>query len=187
MDDPVIEAAIERVRGGDVDAFGEVVRACEWSLRGWIAARCPPEVDPDEVAHLAFIQAFTHLGEYTAGTRFRSWLWTIARNQLLSEIQKARRREGHAQYMPEAMRDALGRDLAEDRGEDEYLEALRRCVDRLAPQARAMVDSHYRDGRPLADIARTLARSVASIKKALFLARRTLEDCVRRRVAGGAP
>jgi RNA polymerase sigma-70 factor (ECF subfamily) len=187
MDDAVIEAAIARVRQGEVDAFGEVVRACEWSLRGWLAARCPPEVDSDEVAHLAFIQAFTHLGDYTAGTRFRSWLWTIARNQLLSEIAKARRREGHAPYLPEAMREALGRELEQDRGEDEYLEALRGCVDRLAPQARALVDSHYRDGRPLAEIARALARSVASIKKGLFLARRTLEECVRRRVRSGAP
>src|SRR3954469_13775259 len=121
MDDDRIESAIERVRGGDVDAFGEVVRACEWSRRGWIAARCPPEVDPDEVAHLAFIQAFSHLGDYTAGTRFRSWLWTIARNQLLSEMARPPRRDARAQHLPEAMREALGRELADDSREDDYL------------------------------------------------------------------
>jgi RNA polymerase sigma-70 factor (ECF subfamily) len=187
MDDTLIEAAIDRVRSGDIDAFGQVVRDCEWPLRAWIAARCPPEVDPDEVAHLAFIHAFSHLGEYTSGTRFRAWLWTIARNQLLSEITRVRRREGNdGHYLPEAMRQALERELGQEDGEEEYLEALRQCVGGLAPAAKTMVERHYRDGQPLADIAAALARSVASIKKALFLARRSLEDCVRRRV-GSAP
>jgi RNA polymerase sigma-70 factor (ECF subfamily) len=188
MDDIAIEKALERVRAGDIDAFAEVVRACEWPLRAWVAARCPPEVDSDEVAHLAFIHAFSHLGEYQPGTRFRAWLWTIARHQLMSEVTRARRREGNDdQYLPEAMRQALERDVAGEHGDEEYLEALRQCVGGLAPQARTLVDRHYRDGEPLAEIAQALARSVASIKKALFLTRRTLEDCVRRQVRGSAP
>ena len=82
-DQAQLDAAIARTRSGDADAFDAVVRACSWPLRCWLAGRCPPEIDPDEVAHLAFVAAYRCLAEYRSETNFRSWLWTIAKHQLL--------------------------------------------------------------------------------------------------------
>lgn len=188
MSEPsVTEEALRRVRRGEIDAFEVIVKEHEWQLRAWVAARCPPDVDPDEIAHLSFIQAFTNLAQYAEGTNFRAWLWTLARHQLLTAIGRSTRRDDNEDnYLPEAMRRALQRELDDASGEDEYLLALRECVGGLAPHARALVDRHYRDGEGLAEIAAGSTRSVASVKKALFQARRALEDCVRRRVASGS-
>src|SRR5258708_32186861 len=91
MTEAEIEKAIARVREGSVDDYEFVVRAFQGRLRGMVANSCPPGLDPDEIAHLAFVEAFRKIDGYQPGTRFFAWICTIARLILLSELRKMRR------------------------------------------------------------------------------------------------
>lgn len=179
-DQAQLDQAITRTRSGDIDAFDEVVRLCHWPLRCWLAGRCPPEIDPDEVAHLAFVTAYHALPDYQDHTGFRSWLWTIARNQLLAQLSANRRLVAkRAGYLPDAIRRHLERQFDDrDDGDDRDLTALRKCLERLTPLARSFVERHYRDGFPLTSIANELKKSHGAVKKQIFVIRRALRACI---------
>src|SRR5262249_26033611 len=91
MNELAIEEAIRRVQAGYVEDYRAVVVAFHQRLRASIAALCAPGMEPDEIAHLAFLQAFRHIHEYRSGTNFQAWLNAIARGLLRTEYTRRRR------------------------------------------------------------------------------------------------
>lgn len=175
--DSAIEAAIRQVVEGDTEAFAAVVDAHGPLLQAWAAARCGSALDPDEVAHRTFIKAFQLLAQYRPGSDFRAWLLAIARNVLRAEATQAQRRLGRQQPVADlAAVDDPG--TSESEQDARRLAALRACLEQLPGHLRGMLDQHYRDGRPLAEIAAGLGRSLMAVKKALFKTRRRLHDCI---------
>src|SRR5258708_6708252 len=92
MTDPEVEQAIARVQEGSLDAYGTVLTAYHRRLRNLVAGLCPPSIDYDEISHLAFVEAYRRIGQYTANTNFFAWLTAIARNLLRAELEKLQRR-----------------------------------------------------------------------------------------------
>lgn len=185
MQDEELDDCLVRARRGDAEAYGRVVEALHWPMRLWLAARCPPEIDPDEVAHLAFVHGFTIIDGYQPGSSPRAWLWTVARHQLLAQITALRRRQDQQRrYVPEAVRQALER-MADDPvdADERAIEALRACLSEMPIAARAVLDGHYRDGLALAELAARLGRSAGGVKKQICLLRQALRACVERRTA----
>jgi DNA-directed RNA polymerase specialized sigma24 family protein len=95
-----IEQAIERTRHGCIDEYRALVAAYHQPLRAAVAGYCLPGVDSDEIAHLAFLQAFRNIGQYRAGTDFFAWLCAIARHQLPGGNQAAPAREPKSGELP---------------------------------------------------------------------------------------
>src|SRR5258706_9617086 len=112
MNEGDIEEAIRRVRDGSVDAYEDVVGSCQGRLRAMISNMCPPGIDPDEIAHLAFVEAFRKIDQYTPNTRFFAWLATIARLLLLAELRKFRREaRTRENYLEQAVGQAMESEL----------------------------------------------------------------------------
>ncbi len=179
----MVETAIERVQSGDIEAYETVVVDLAPRLRSWLAVRCPPDLEADELAHQAFIKAYRHLGSYTVGTNFRAWLWRIAHNLLLAECKRLRRRRRV---------ELSGLDLALLEHRIERLEAddeeawlrpdlLASCLAELGDGARRLLDLRYRDGVPVWVMAERLDRSPTAISKQLSLIRRRLRECIGQR------
>jgi RNA polymerase sigma-70 factor (ECF subfamily) len=113
-----------------------------------------------------------------------AWLLTAARRTFIDLLRRnavRHRRELPIGELTEAIEAALGESDDEDGGasDEAEVEALRRCLKRLAPRARRLVELRYWDGLPSAEIAERLAWSDASVRVALHKARRALEACVR--------
>jgi len=185
---PDIDRAVDRVLGGDADAFGDVLRHYAWPVRTWVATRCPPGADADDVAQNTFVEAFKNIGKYQVGTDFGKWLFTIARYQVMAECKRLQRRgDNRKKYAPHALTQALLRRVESAEAEPEpRMELLRRCVEQLGDAAKAVLDQRYDQGVPLAVIAESTGRSVAAIKKQLFVVRHKLRDCVQSKLAEGA-
>jgi len=182
------DQAVRRVLAGEADAFAGLVRAHEYFLRTWLAARCPPGVDGDEIAHRAFIKAYQIIDGWTLGSSFRAWLAAIARNLLLAECKSARSRsEGARRYVDVLVARAREQELAAEPAEvdDRRAGALRACLELLPASGRQLLHQHYAEGQALKDLAGATGRSTGAIKKHLFLLRRKLHDCVRQRLATG--
>jgi len=179
-----LERVIDQIRGGDVDAYIDVVRLLEHRARSWVTARCPPGSDPDEIAHEAFITAYDQLDRYQAGTSFRAWFFAILRNKLLSAYGRARdRNRAKHRYALHAIAQEQERRLAEERApndDEEALATLRSCLAGLAPGARELVQLRYDRAEDLASIARHTGRSIGALKKAFFKIRRQLLECLQR-------
>lgn len=181
---------IRRARQGERAALEAVIRHYQGPVRAWVAAHCPPGGDADEVAQRTFLAAFTRITEFQEGTSFRAWLFTIARFQLLTEITRLRRL---ADYRTRYGRDLLSRELERRAQEPSEMTAarlryLRECLEMIDEPRRRFIAWRYTDELPLQEMAARTGRSVAAIKKQLWLLRQKLQQCIERKLAteGGA-
>ena len=76
---------------GDLAAQEAVVRHHQGPVRAWIAAHCPVGADADDIAQRTFLAALEKIDMFEIGTRFRAWLFTIARYQVMTETSRLRR------------------------------------------------------------------------------------------------
>ena len=170
---------------GDTHALGEIVRFHQRPVRGWIVSHCPPGGDADEVAQKSFLAAFNRIEEFEVGTSFRAWLFTIARYQLMTESTRLRRiADYHSRFAPELLNRELDRRAGHEPDEwaQERLGHLRECMDCLHERSKQLVDWRYREEIPLAEMAERTGRSVAAMKKQLWLARRALQECIEKKI-----
>ncbi len=187
MTDSDLNKLIERSRRGDTDAFGKIVRHFEKPVRSWVAAHSPPGVSADEIAQEAFIAAYRRLEEFETGTKFHSWIFTIARYQMMTEATRRRRiADYHSRFAPELIDLELERRAEKTLPEDlvERLDALRLCLGELGEKGREILKWRYDDGIPLSEMADRTGRSIGAIKKNLFKLRQQLHECIGRKTAG---
>jgi RNA polymerase sigma-70 factor (ECF subfamily) len=187
-DDSLPTHTIRRARAGDLAAFEEIVRHFASAVRAWVAAHCPSGGDCDEVAQKTFIAAFARLAEFEEGTSFPAWLFTIARYQLMTETTRLRRlADYHSRYAP----DLLDRELERRSSEPPAATAarlahLRTCLDALGEPARRFIDWRYTEEISLQEMAERAGRSVAAVKKQLWLLRQKLQECIEQKLAAEA-
>lgn len=186
--DAEVEQAIGRVVAGEREAFATVVRRFERPLRAWLATHCPPGVDVDEIAQASFIAAYTRLDEYAPGTNFAAWLFTIARYQLQTETTRLRRiTDYHSRYAPDLLARELSRRAAEPPAEgSEQLAVLKDCLEAIDDRRRRFLAWRYDEAIPLTEMAERSGRSVAAVKKQLWLLRRQLQECIEGKLADAA-
>jgi len=190
-DDSLPPETIRHARQGDMAAFEEIVRRFERPVRAWVAAHCPPGGDSDEVAQKTFIAAFARLDEFEDGTSFPAWLFTIARYQLMTETTRLRRlADYHTRYAPDLLDRELERRAADPSSRmTARLVHLLTCLEALGEPARRFVDWRYADQIPLQEMAERTGRSIAAVKKQLWILRQKLQECVEQKLAaeeGGA-
>jgi len=141
MNDPEIDQAILRVRGGSVEDYQTVVVAYHRRLRLWLSGFCPPGVELDEITHVAFLEAYRRLARYRTGTDFFAWLCAFARNLVLTECEKIQRRSRNQQnYLDVCLAELQA---SEVKGADPTAEVrsrfLSECVELLKREARELI------------------------------------------------
>jgi RNA polymerase sigma-70 factor (ECF subfamily) len=176
---------IRRAQQGERAAIEAIVRRYQEPVRAWVAAHCPPGGDVDEVAQRTFLAAFTRIAEFQEGTNFGAWLFAIARFQLLTETTRLRRL---ADYRTRYGRDLLSRELERRAQEPDETTAarlhyLRECLEAIGESGRRLITWRYTDGLPLQEMAARTGRSVAAIKKQLWLLRQKLQQCIESKLA----
>lgn len=183
MTDPSVEQAIQRVKDGHLAAYEVVVNAYQARLRAVLAGVCPPGVDPDEIAHHAFVEAFRKIDGYAAGTNFFAWLAAIGRTQVLMELRRQRNEaRKHESYARQLVTEAVESELAGEALDESRVDHLRDCLGHLPERLRALLEMRYAQGAPLGTIADRIGKTVAAVKFQLFDIRRKLRDCVDRKV-----
>jgi RNA polymerase sigma-70 factor (ECF subfamily) len=185
MNEGNVEEAIRRVRDGSVDAYEIVVGACQGRLRAMIANACPPGLDPDEIAHLAFVEAFKKIDQYVPHTRFFAWLSTIARLLVLGELRKLKREaRSRENYVEQIVGKVMEADLESVSELDELrVRALRGCVSGLPDHLREMIQLRYDRDASIDHISRRTGKTSGAVKVQLFDIRRKLRDCVNRKLS----
>ena len=185
MNEGNVEDAIRRVREGSLDAYETVVAACQGRLRAMIANMSPPGIDPDEIAHLAFVEAFKKIDQYVPNTRFFAWLSAMARLLLLSEIRKFRREaRTRENYLEQAVGQAMEAELeGASELEEMRVRALRGCVSSLPDHLREVVQLRYTRDSSIESLSRKMGKSSGAVKVQLFDIRRRLRECINRKLA----
>jgi RNA polymerase sigma-70 factor, ECF subfamily len=175
-----IDDAVRRVSRGDASAFEVIVRQFEKPLRAWLAAHAPPGVDVDELAQQSFIAAYTNLKQFSLGTSFGAWLFSIAKYQLRTETTRLRRlADYHSRYAPTLLQESLEKSTNENTELwDTRLDFLQDCVQQLGQNLGQYITWRYHDQISIEEMANATGRSTGAIKKQLWMLRQKLLKCI---------
>jgi RNA polymerase sigma-70 factor (ECF subfamily) len=113
--------------------------------------------------------------DFDPGTNFLAWAFRIARFQVM-KAQTAHQR--HAERLSDAVLESLADCVPVEPWDDRRLAHLPYCLEKLAPQARRIVELFYRDEHKPQEIAARLSWTPAAVSVALSRARKALRECI---------
>lgn len=178
------EDLLARLRAGDRDGFGTLVRRYERELYGYLRRYLGDDDLAADVFQNTFLAVFTKIAQYEPGRPARPWLYAIATNQAIDALRrKTRRAERTADPLAPvpgdggddarplfdllAARDPDPADLAEGR---ETGRRVREAVAALPDLLRQVVILAYFQGMKYQDIADALGIPVGTVKSRLHAA-----------------
>ena len=91
--EPSDDDIIARVQGGDIDAFELVMRRYNQRLYRTVRAILREDDETVDVMQEAYVNAFTHLSDFSGRARFSTWLTRIAVHEALARLRKRKRLE----------------------------------------------------------------------------------------------
>jgi RNA polymerase sigma-70 factor (ECF subfamily) len=119
--------------------------------------------------------------EIRDGRHFLAWMRLTSRHRALKVLRQRR----HQLLLDEALLDRLDEQWAEHdlASGGDLEEALRRCLERLSPHARHLVQLRYAEGVSGQQLAEVVDRSLNTVYVTLSRIHRSLGDCIRQRLA----
>jgi RNA polymerase sigma-70 factor (ECF subfamily) len=173
-----LRAAIEAVRGGDSNAFAQVVEDHQPRLFGLLLMMMRDPDAAQDVMQEAFVRAYLNLERYDPQRKFYPWLATIAVRLAQNWLkQRDRRSETAMAALPEPA-DTDRPDTLGELIESETGRSLWSMVATLPQGERMAVLLHYREEMSMREIAGTLGITEGTVKTMLFRARAKLRTMV---------
>jgi RNA polymerase sigma-70 factor (ECF subfamily) len=131
----------------------------------------------DDLAQEAFLTAYRDWGSFDGTRDFGRWIRGIAAHLVRNELRKDARRR---RILHTELTELLLRQAPEpmERSEPLAVDAVRACVDELAPTSRQVALGRYRDGESASQLADRLGTSSANVRQMLVRIRRQIKRCV---------
>ena len=179
---------IDRVLGGDKEAFRELVRPCEHAVFMATQVILNNEADAEDAAQEAVLKAFTNLAKFRGDSKFSTWLVRIATNEALMKLRKQRHQKLH-DSLDERLEgeegDYVPRDFADWREipsealqKKELRQALSRALASLTPKHRAVFVLRDVQHFTIEETAQLLGIRKSAVKTRLLRARLQMRDAL---------
>ena len=153
---------VQRVRSGDIEAFGPLFERYERTLLAVALARLQDFHAAEDVVQAAGLRAFQQLHTLRKPGHFGAWLIRITRSQAVDAVRARRAR------VPVGMGESDDETPANPHQLDWIdKDHLLQLVARLSDDQRALIGLRYFDGHSMADIAASTGRPVGTITKQL--------------------
>ena len=157
---------VERARGGDVEAYGELVRRYQEQALATAYVILRDRQEAEDASQEAFARAFVALKRFRAGGSFRAWLLTIVVNEA-RDLYAARQRRAQVLSRASGRLDTSGAAPSAEaaafgqRRRELLLEALFRlpAADRLVITCRYFLDLSEREMADVLGVARGTVKS----------------------------
>jgi RNA polymerase sigma-70 factor, ECF subfamily len=178
---------IKRVRCGENEAFYELVRPYERAIYFAAKSVLNNPADAEEAAQEAVLKAFYALGGFRFESKFSTWIIQIAINESRMKLRKSRRHlyesidpereDEEGDYKPRDFAD--WREIpSEELQRKELREALNRAMAALAPKYREVLILRDVQHVSIAETAKILGITEASVKTRLLRARLQMRDAL---------
>jgi len=141
--------------------------------------------DAEEILQETNVVIWSKFDRFEAGTNFIAWSFQIANFEVLK--YRDRRRASKLVFSDDLLQTiALESEETQD-DLDLRRSALRDCLGKLRPHDRELIQSRYAPGHSGKDVADTLGRPSNSVYQSIGRIRRSLFECISRRLAAEAP
>lgn len=181
--------AEEEIRTLANTSFEEIVRLYQADVRILARRHFGSPAEADEVAQEVFVKVYRGLGSFRGESSIRTWVLSIARNQIRLHIrnESRRRRSSETIVPPELLEAEAAEEVDPFQTSDavEELDALRDCVSRLNERQRWFVESFYFLKHSAEMIASDASLTPGAVRMLLMRVRKQLAECIRFKVTGG--
>lgn len=169
---------VARCLGGDVEAFGQLVRRHQDRVFALVYRMCPHRPDAEDLAQETFLTALRRLEQFRGDGSFGGWVTRIAANLTLSH----RRRQGRVNWQP-LCGQADGRSghaspaapIPRDE-RSERSQAVLLAIEALPADARLVLILRDLEGMSYDEIARLLELKAGTVRTRLHRARNQLRQ-----------
>ena len=174
-DDEVDAALVERVRGGDVAAYDELVRRHMRRAHAVAFRLLGHREDAEDLVQDAFIQALDKIDSFDAGRPFAPWFFRILTNRGLNARQ-SRSLRAVSEIPDDTATSAESPDRSAERGD--LRRRLRQAVAALPERQRLIVQLFEIDGWTSGEIAAALGIADGTVRWHVHEARRILREAL---------
>jgi RNA polymerase sigma-70 factor (ECF subfamily) len=172
-DDAMLVAA---TLAGQREAFGTLVERYERAVYNLCLRTLRDAEEAKDASQEAFLKAFRALTTFRRGSKFSTWIFSIAYHACCDRLNR-RRRYSDAE-LPDRADPAPGPVLEAERLDEAT--RLRAAIDALPEKYRAVITLYHLQGHQYEEIARVLDLPMGTVKTHLFRAKEQL----RRELAG---
>lgn len=192
---------VRRAAGGDHLAFEALVARYEVQIYNVALRMMGNHADAGDMAQEAIIQAFRKIGAFRGESGFGTWLYRIVTNRCLDELRRRKRRR--EQLVPVGSWEPSGENGDRRQGIDEWgasqgrdddlpdghaagpeeayerlelQELIRKALQRLSEDHRAVIVLREIEGLSYEEIAEAMECSIGTVKSRLSRAREALRD-----------
>jgi RNA polymerase sigma-70 factor (ECF subfamily) len=169
---------IERVKGGDREAFGALVDAHKDMVYTLCLRMLTSEADAEEAAQDVFVKAFRSIESFQAKSKFSTWLYRIAYNHCISVIRKKVKMIDLVDDVPEGEPDEREMNGLESLSAQERSRYLKMAIDSLAETDAVVVTLFYYDELSLDEIATVTGLSNSNIRIKLHRSRKKMYQVI---------
>lgn len=188
MEEPGDAELMAATARGDEDAFAELVRRHQHLVYGTVVRMLGNHrAEAEDVAQQIFIRVFKAAGRYQPEAKFTTWLLTICRNCVFTQLKKQGRwkkeepwqdEEGEERHPLDHHADESAGNASENLLRRELEEAVQLAVGDLPESQRMALILRQYDQLDYEEIAKVLGTTVPSVKSLLFRARETLRKAL---------
>ncbi len=174
---------VERVQGGEVEAFDALVKKYRQSLFSVVYNMTSNREDASDITQEVFIKAFQSIGRFRGQASFYTWLYRIAVNTSITFVKKSRRqRFVNYEIIDETVvsEEILASLTAKNKTEkgailSELQEKLNDSLQKLSPKHRIVIILHDIEGMSHKSIAKIIKTSTGTVRSRLHYAKRELQ------------
>jgi RNA polymerase sigma-70 factor (ECF subfamily) len=171
----------------DDAGFERLLRATHDTIRAHIAGMGVPSDHVDDVAQEVYLDYARHPERRPVDVEPLRWLRGMARNCSHEYFRRHSRQAAHLSAIAGLLAPPAADEAPDAETQETLLQALQRCLGRLPAAQRALIESHYRDGRPVAELAAEQGRTPGALHMALARLREALRHCMLGQLGAGSP
>jgi RNA polymerase sigma-70 factor (ECF subfamily) len=162
----------------DTEPFLALLTANQSSLYAYIVSLLPNRQQADDILQETNIVLWRKAEEFQEGTSFLAWSCQVAYFNVLS-FRRRMSRDKHTfgddlfDYLAERQCERI--DDVEDRQK-----ALRRCLGKLPPKQRELIEARYQPGASVRRMADERSTTEGALSQSLYRIRSSLLECIKR-------
>jgi RNA polymerase sigma-70 factor, ECF subfamily len=167
---------LQQAQLGDSEAFSQLVELYQTPVYHLCYRMLGDEQEAEDAAQETFWRAFQSLKRYDPQRSFATWLLSIAAHYCIDQRRRNKVPLMSLELLPEdgAPDPSPNPEKVVSQGQEET--SLRKMLDQLAPQDKAVVIMRYWYDLSDEEIGKALSLSVSAVKSRLFRARRLLAE-----------
>ena len=149
----------------------------------YILSQIPNPIEAEEVQQETNVVIWSKFAQFRPGTNFQAWVSQIATFEVLK--YRSRKKRDRIQFSDEFL-ETVSREALERSDElEERRKALVECMGKLRPRDRELIEQRYAPGEKGKHLAEQIGRPANSVYQSLGRIRRSLMECITRRMTTG--